>query len=71
MLELRGFVDDVDDVGALAATRIAEVDGVNAQKAGPAVRPRGLRRTPKPTGVDRVSRKVRRPVRYARLLRRL
>ena len=46
VLELCDFVDDVDDVGALAATRIAEVDGVNAQKAGPAVRPRGLRRWP-------------------------
>ena len=38
MLELRDFVNDVDDVGALAAAQIAEMDGVDAQEAGPAVR---------------------------------
>ncbi len=39
VLELRDFVDDVDDVGALLSVQVAEMHGVDAQEAGLAVRP--------------------------------
>ena len=50
VLELCDFVDDVDDVGALAAA--PDRRGGRCRRAGSrACRPvRGLRRTPKPTG---------------------
>ena len=37
VLELRDFVDDVDDVGALLSVQVAEMHGVDAQEAGLAV----------------------------------
>ena len=40
VLELRDFVNDVDDVGAILPAQVAEMQGVNAQEAGLAIRPR-------------------------------
>ena len=39
VLELRDFVDDVDEADALLAAAVAEVDGVDAKEAGLAIGP--------------------------------
>ena len=40
-LVLGDLVDDIDEIHALGAVPVALVDGVDAQEAGPAIRPRG------------------------------
>ena len=70
VLELRDFVDDVDEVDALLPLRSPRCTVSTRRNPGwPSGW--GLRRMSMDTGVGRVLRKVRRPVRYARVLRRL
>ena len=70
VLELRDFVDGVDNVDVPSCRRGRR--GGRCRRGGPGwPSGRGLRRTPMETGVGRVLPKVRRPVRYCRVLRRL